>query len=93
MKLEGKRILLLISGLGQGQCLDVTTPDALLSQDSLSTSREIQSLGSEIHYLREAYQGAPLNVHAAPKFLGHLGLEFQKCQKGFKFETQPQIED
>ena len=36
---------------------------------------------------------APLNVHAAPKFLGHLGQQFQKFQKSFKFETQPQIED
>ena len=36
---------------------------------------------------------APLNVHAAPDFLGHLGQQFQKFQKSFKFETQPQIED
>ena len=29
---------------------------------------------------------APLNVHAAPKFLGHLGLEIQKM-KQIKFES------
>ena len=36
---------------------------------------------------------APLNVHAAPNFFDRYGVQFQKFQKSFKFETRPQIED
>ena len=84
--MESRRILLPIPGLGQ--CFEYS--GRIPSASHEKSGHWVQGYITSFSHTRGR---APLNVHAAPKFLGHLGQQFQKFQKSFKFETQPQIED
>ena len=84
--MESKRILLPIPGLGQ--CLEYS--GRIPSASHEKSGHWVQGYITSFSHTRGR---APLNVHAAPKFLGHLGQQFQKFQKSFKFETPPQIAD